>query len=101
MWPTPNVPNGGRTLAPETSDTGITADGKKRQVGLENMVKRVEERQMWPTPRYEGFDAGAHRGEPDSLHSAVKMLHTPTSKANQLSPTCLRTRLGSRHPPRD
>ena len=32
---------------------------------------------MWPTPRMEGFDAGAHRGNPDSLHSAVKLLPTP------------------------
>jgi site-specific DNA-cytosine methylase len=51
--------------------------------------------QMWPTPRYEGFDAGAHRGEPDSLHSAVKMLHTPTSKANQLSPSMIERDAGS------
>jgi hypothetical protein len=32
---------------------------------------------MWPTSRHEGFDAGAHRGNPDSLHSVVKMLPTP------------------------
>ncbi len=32
---------------------------------------------MFATPRHEGFDAGAHRGKPDSLHSAVKMLPTP------------------------
>jgi hypothetical protein len=31
----------------------------------------------WPTPRHEGFDAGAHRGNPDSLHSAVKAWPTP------------------------
>lgn len=41
MWFTPNVPNGGRSLAPETSDTGVTKDGKKRQVGLENQAKRL------------------------------------------------------------
>jgi hypothetical protein len=44
MWPTPNVPNGGRTLSPGTTMTGKTPDGKKRQVGLENAVK------LWPTP---------------------------------------------------
>jgi hypothetical protein len=44
MWPTPNVPNGGRTLAPGTTMTGRTPDGKKRQVGLENMVR------LFPTP---------------------------------------------------
>jgi hypothetical protein len=47
MWPTPNVPNGGRALPAGTSPTGITPDGKKRQVGLENAVK------MWPTPTAE------------------------------------------------
>jgi len=32
---------------------------------------------MWPTARTEGFDAGARRGNPDSLHSAVKMFPSP------------------------
>ena len=32
---------------------------------------------LWPTPRTEGFDAGGHRGNPDSLHARVKMLPTP------------------------
>lgn len=30
-----------------------------------------------PTPRVEGFDAGKHRGKPDSLHSYAKMWPTP------------------------
>jgi hypothetical protein len=30
-----------------------------------------------PTPRHEGFDAGGHRGKPDSLHSHAKMFPTP------------------------
>lgn len=38
LWYTPNVPNGGRTLAEDTSPTGMTADGIKRQVGLENQA---------------------------------------------------------------
>lgn len=33
---------------------------------------------QWPTPRHEGFDAGAHRGKPDSLHSAVRFWPTLT-----------------------
>ncbi len=45
LWYTPNVPNGGRTLAEGTSPTGITADGIKRQVGLENQAR------LWMTPR--------------------------------------------------
>ncbi len=43
----------------------------------EHLTNAVHKPEMWPTPRHEGFDAGAHRGNPDSLHSAVKMLPTP------------------------
>jgi hypothetical protein len=32
--------------------------------------------QYWPTPRAE-YDSGRHRGQPDTLHSAVKMWPTP------------------------
>lgn len=35
LWYTPNVPNGGRALGDDTSATGMTPDGAKRQVGLE------------------------------------------------------------------
>ena len=43
-WPTPNVPNGGRTLSPEAiAAKGATEKGK-RQVGLGNAV------QLWGTP---------------------------------------------------
>ena len=38
MWPTPNVPNGGRAPKGGMTKTGMTPDGKKRQ-GLENQVK--------------------------------------------------------------
>lgn len=34
---------------------------------------------LWPTPRLE-FDSGRHRGQPDTLHSAVKLWGTPTSR---------------------
>lgn len=78
-WPTPDkgMADGGRALPEGTSVTGITPDGKKRQVGLTNAVK------AWPTPRHEGFDAGGHRGTTDSLHSAVKAdaRHWPTPRA--------------------
>jgi hypothetical protein len=44
MWPTPNVPNGGRVLSSEiTLAKGATEQGK-RQVGLENVAR------IWPTP---------------------------------------------------
>jgi hypothetical protein len=47
MWPTPNVPNGGRTLHHVEDFRGTIAyhNGKKVQVGLEAAVK------MWPTIR--------------------------------------------------
>jgi hypothetical protein len=44
MWPTPCVPNGGRSPKGGMSRTGITPDGKKRQVDLRHAVT------MWPTP---------------------------------------------------
>lgn len=43
LWYTPTVPNGGRVLSDDTSPTGMTPDGIKRQVGLENQARR------WPT----------------------------------------------------
>ncbi len=43
-WPAVPVPTGGRKPAQPMSRTGITEDGKKRQVGLENAVN-------WGTPR--------------------------------------------------
>lgn len=46
MWPTPNVPNGGRSpKAGKVGPTGKTKDGKKRQVDLATAVK------TWPTPK--------------------------------------------------
>lgn len=47
-WLTPDVPNGGRALAADVSATGMTPDGKKRQVGLQNQAMR--EMANWPTP---------------------------------------------------
>lgn len=35
---------------------------------------------LWPTPRAEGFDAGGHRGNADSLPSAVKLWPTPQAQ---------------------
>ena len=67
-WPTPNVPNGGRKpKGGSMSVTGMTPDGKKRQVGLENRVEM--EAANWPTPRSEDSEqTGAPRdgeGHPD------------------------------------
>lgn len=50
-WTTPTRPNGGRAPAPGQSPTGMTPDGKKRQVDLSHQV-----RSDWPTPQtqYDG-----------------------------------------------
>lgn len=86
MWPTPNVPNGGRVMPAGTSRTGMTP----RQVGLENAVK------MWPTPTAEDSQCkGNHPGAVDSLHAAVKMWPTPT--ASPAGPDLARERDGRRH----
>jgi len=55
MWPTPNVPNGGRSTAHVTDWRGKTAyhNGKKVQVGLESAVKR------FPTPTKRDHKGGA------------------------------------------
>lgn len=77
LWYTPNVPNGGRALSDDTSDTGLTADGIKRQVGLENQVRR------WATPRSsEGEKGGPNQsfgagGTP--LPAQASQWATPTS----------------------
>lgn len=45
LWKTPDVPNGGRSMPDGTTETGLTPDGKKLTVGLENQTR------MWGTPR--------------------------------------------------
>lgn len=52
LWYTPSVPNGGRTLSDDTSSTGITPEGIKRQVGLENQAR------WWSTPRATDSEKG-------------------------------------------
>jgi hypothetical protein len=39
LWPTPDTPSGGRTMPEGTTPTGMTPDGRKVTVGLENAVK--------------------------------------------------------------
>jgi hypothetical protein len=46
-WPTPMVPNGGRSSDPATmSATGVTLDGRKHTASLEHVVRFA----AWPTP---------------------------------------------------
>ena len=47
-WPTPNTPNGGRSMDPsKMSATGMTLDGRKHTVSSEHVVRFAS----WPTPQ--------------------------------------------------
>lgn len=59
-WPTPTVPNGGRSLPEGTTRTGMTPEGVKRQVDLSQAVKR------WPTPTASDAKASGAAGYPTS-----------------------------------
>jgi len=54
LWPTPNVPNGGRSIKHVTDWRGKSAyhNGKKVQVGLESVIR------MWATPQARDFRTG-------------------------------------------
>ena len=89
LWPTPNVPNGGRSVQHVTEWRGRTAyhNGVKVQVGLEAAVK------MWPTPTAGGFEVAdipnllarrerlakkyGNNGFGLTLNQAVKLWPTP------------------------
>ena len=72
LWPTPNVPNGGRTMSPQDAlNKGRTAKGK-RQVGLENAVK------FWPTPTCQ--DA-KNNGAPSQMERNTKPLNAEVGGA--------------------
>lgn len=83
LWPTPNVPNGGRSCAHVTDWRGRTAyhNGKKVQVGLEHAAKH------WPTPTVSGNHnrKGSSAKSGDGLSTAVKTWPTPT--ANEMRTT--------------
>ena len=83
LWPTPNVPNGGRSCAHVTDwrgTDGRTAyhNGKKVQVGLEHAARH------WPTPTVSGNHnlKGASANSGDGLSTAVKTWPTPTVNDN-------------------
>lgn len=80
LWPTPNVPNGGRTLH-HAEIRGRTAidprTGKKVQIGLEAAVK------LWPTPHGMSKDGKSNGPSGNELGGAVNrslMVPTPTSR---------------------
>lgn len=55
-WPTPCVPNGGRSPKGGMSITGMTPDGIKRQVDLQEACRQVTTG-LYPTPSASGFEA--------------------------------------------
>lgn len=81
-WPTPTVPNGGRSPKGGMSPTGQTPDGQKRQVDLQHAVRMVE-RRMWPTPtQADGMGGPGNSGWQGGLNlrTAVKRWPTPTAR---------------------
>jgi len=88
IWPTPDasVGTGGRVRDPErVGPTGMTVDGKKRQVSLEDSVRR------WPTPKstISGSDyarAGREKSGTDDLVTAVSRTTGPGTPPTSLNP---------------
>lgn len=92
LWPTPNCPNGGRSVPADAEIRGGATptaykNGKKMQVGLEQAVK------WWPTPTVHGNNNRKEYATAggDGLATAVKrtMFATPTardSKSGVFSP---------------
>ena len=95
LWPTPMVPNGGRSVAHVTdwrSDRTAYHNGKKVQVDLNAAVK------MWPTPTRRDYKGGrkpetlkaSGRGETNSLNDAL----TVNGQHGQLNPTWVEWLMG-------
>lgn len=79
LWYTPNVPNGGRTLSAEATTTGMTPEGRKQQVGLENQAR------LWSTPRA----SDAEKGGPNQAFGLGGGAPLPAQTANWATPTSL------------
>lgn len=96
LWPTPNVPNGGRSIAHVTdwrSNRTAYHNGHKVQVGLESAVK------MWPTPKasdYKGSGpAGSKSAEHDRARGNLKgVVMYPTPQAGADNPAAHRAMSG-------
>jgi hypothetical protein len=82
MWPTPTTPNGGRTLPPGTSRTGMTPNGVKRQVDLRQAVRM----QQWPTPTSEDSEQpGARKSGWLGLTQSARQWPTATAMDSKQS----------------
>ena len=77
LWPTPNVPNGGRAMKEEDAIAkGKTSKGK-RQVGLANAVK------FWPTASARDWKSGKsnqHGKNSRPLNEVVALFPTPQTQ---------------------
>ena len=78
LWPTPNVPNGGRTVQEQQMQAGTSPSGRKVQKPLARTAE------LWPTPRT--ITGGARRGREElgrknsgegDLQPATKACPTP------------------------
>jgi hypothetical protein len=72
IWPTPT----GQDSEASGAAAYSTASGRHAGTTLTDAAVRG----LWATPRKEGFDAGRHRGQADSLHSQIKQCATPTTR---------------------
>lgn len=80
LWPTPMLPNGGRSVAhAEKIGNSYYHKGKKVQFDLNQAVK------LWPTPTVSGNHnrKGASATSGDGLATAVRMWPTPQASDNR------------------
>lgn len=83
LWPTPTLPNGGRTIPPGSEFKGgmtptAYRDGKKFQVDLNYAVRK-----MWPTPtQSDGMGGPGNSGRDGGLNlrTAAQMFPTATAR---------------------
>ena len=76
-WPTPNVPNGGRSIAHAEMKGGTAYhNGKKVQVGLEAVAKMA----AWPSPKANNHTGAGTRGEGGENLQTVAGWSTPTAR---------------------
>lgn len=77
LWPTPTTPNGGRSPKLGTvSPTGLTLDGRKRQVDLKYATQMVWSG-MWTTPSASDATRGGRITESMSGTSLAQQVKTP------------------------
>lgn len=98
LWPTPNVPNGGRGFPKDAvveGNTARTPDGRKVQVELHHAVEMSE--RMWPTPvandtnrspeAYRAMKANMKGGP----RTAVTSLQVAATEADRMWPSPMAT----------